>query len=168
MRAPVNVGSQAAPGRSAGSGEWNRPRAARVPRPSWRDDVPAIVPPVAIGVAILLLVAVLLFLLPGFLAGGGAAPAPASPSPVPSSLVGPSPTPEPMPTTEAGATLRTYKVQRGDTLIDIARRFGVELAQLVCINPSLRRDPDNIYFGTVLTIPPGDYICRKPTRQTRG
>ncbi|MFO1540784.1 MAG: LysM peptidoglycan-binding domain-containing protein [Chloroflexota bacterium] len=168
MRAPQGITSQAAPGRSAGSGEWNQPRASRIPRPSWRDDVPAIVPPVAIGGAILLLVAVLLFLLPGFLAGGGGTPAPASPSPVPSAVADPSATPEPLPTTEAGATLRTYKVQRGDNLIDIARRFGVELAQLICINPGLRRDPDTLYFGTTLTIPPGDYVCRKPTRQTRG
>ncbi len=44
-----------------------------------------------------------------------------------------------------------YVVQRGDTLLSIARRFGVTVAQLQAANNIT--NPDRIYPGQVLVIP---------------
>ncbi len=161
VRNPISLRAPArGPGRSAGSGEWNRPRAAAIPRPGRIDALPAIVPPVAIGAAILLLAAVLLFLLPGFLAGGGATPVIASPSPVPSADAAATSAPTAAPSLDPGEELQIYRVKRGDTL--------VELQLLICINPDLRRNPDLLMYGTVITIPPADYVCRRPARGSDG
>lgn len=169
VRNPISFRAPArGPGRSAGSGEWNRPRAAAIPRPGRIDALPPIVPPVAIGAAILLLAAVLLFLLPGFLAGGGATPVIASPSPVPSADAAATAAPTVAPSFGSGEKPVTYKVKRGDTLLDIARIYGVELQLLICINPELRRNPDLLMYGTEITIPPADYVCRKPARGSDG
>ena len=46
---------------------------------------------------------------------------------------------------------RTYAVQRGDTLLSIARRFGVTVKQLQAANNIA--NPDRIYPGQVLVIP---------------
>ena len=51
--------------------------------------------------------------------------------------------------TELG-TGRTYVVQRGDTALSIARRFGITVQQLQVANNS---DPDRIYPGQTLVIP---------------
>ncbi len=50
----------------------------------------------------------------------------------------------------AGQT-RTYAVQRGDTLLSIARRFGLTVKQLQQANNI--SDPDKIYPGQTLVIP---------------
>ena len=57
--------------------------------------------------------------------------------------------------------MKDYRVGRGDTLIDIARRFGLEMDQLLCVNPVLKRNTDFVWVGQVLTIPPKDYTCRR-------
>lgn len=46
---------------------------------------------------------------------------------------------------------QTYVVQKGDTLLSIARRFGVTVAQLQAANNIA--NPDRIYPGQVLVIP---------------
>jgi LysM repeat protein len=46
---------------------------------------------------------------------------------------------------------KTYTVQRGDTLLSIARRFGLTVKQLQAANNI--SNPDRIYPGQVLTIP---------------
>jgi spore coat assembly protein SafA len=46
----------------------------------------------------------------------------------------------------------TYVVQAGDTLSDIAQRFGVSLDALIAANPQIS-DPDRIFPGEVITIP---------------
>lgn len=46
---------------------------------------------------------------------------------------------------------RTYVIQQGDTLLSIARRFGITVQQLQAANNIA--DPDRIYPGQVLTIP---------------
>jgi LysM repeat protein len=50
------------------------------------------------------------------------------------------------------AAQRTYVVQRGDSLVAIARRFGVTLAELVAANGIA--DPDRIFVNQLLRIPP--------------
>lgn len=59
------------------------------------------------------------------------------------------PTPEP---TECppGETI-TYVVQRGDTLYQIGRTYGVTVNQILAANPNI--DPGNLQVGTQLTIP---------------
>jgi spore coat assembly protein SafA len=61
-------------------------------------------------------------------------------------------TSDPEPEPEPGG--RTYTVQRGDTLNNIARRFGVSLANLLRANPQIT-DPDRIFPGQVINIPRG-------------
>jgi LysM repeat protein len=46
---------------------------------------------------------------------------------------------------------KTYVVQRGDTLLSIARRFGLTVKQLQAANNI--SNPDRIYPGQTLTIP---------------
>ena len=66
----------------------------------------------------------------------------------------------------------SYVVQIGDTLTDIAARFGVTLAGVVAANPQIS-DPDQIFPGQVITIPgsspaPGpSYVVRSVTPSPR-
>jgi hypothetical protein len=159
-RAPTSFAPQAGP-RATGSGEWNRTRGSSVPGPSRRDGLPALVAPVAIGAAILLVAAVLIFMLPGFLAGAPAATEP-PPSVAPSlaaATIAPATTEAPP--SEEPEQMRTYEVKRGDTLIDIARRFGLEIDQIACVNSGVKKNTDFVWVGQILTIPPKDYICRR-------
>jgi LysM repeat protein len=65
----------------------------------------------------------------------------------------PSPTPpapaRPQPIAPA---YRTYTVQRGDSLKQIAARYGVSLASIMAINTI--PNPDSLRVGQVLQIPP--------------
>lgn len=47
-----------------------------------------------------------------------------------------------------------YVVQRGDTLISIARRFGTSVQAILTANPIIR-DPNFIFVGQVIIIPTG-------------
>jgi LysM repeat protein len=91
--------------------------------------------------------------------GGGATPTPA-----PTAVATPAPTdifvPSPEPTAEAtqapgpaetAAAGTTYKVKRGDTMWEIAQKFGVTLKALKAANPDV--DPTAMRVGTVLVIP---------------
>ena len=46
----------------------------------------------------------------------------------------------------------TYTVRPGDTLSEIAERFGVSLDALIAANPQIT-DPDRIFPGQVIVIP---------------
>lgn len=46
----------------------------------------------------------------------------------------------------------TYTVKPGDTLSGIAQKFGVTLAKVMEVNPSIT-NPDKIYVGQVIQIP---------------
>jgi LysM repeat protein len=73
------------------------------------------------------------------------APPPATPVPTPTPLVTPAPKPDP--------TSQTYRIRSGDTLLLIAQRFGLTLAQLMAANPTIS-DPNRIRVGQVIVIPP--------------
>lgn len=47
----------------------------------------------------------------------------------------------------------TYTVQKGDTLLKIASKFGTTVAKLQAANGVILSDPDRIQIGWVLTIP---------------
>ena len=59
------------------------------------------------------------------------------------------PIPAPPPPPDLGIT---YIVQPGDTLFNIARQFGVPLADLIAANPQIA-DPNLIFPGQIIIIP---------------
>ena len=68
-----------------------------------------------------------------------------------------SPHPQPPATTARGtptptATAITYVVQPGDSLANIAARFGVSIDAIVAANPGI--DPNRMNVGQTLIIPP--------------
>lgn len=73
-------------------------------------------------------------------------PATPSPTPTPFPSSTPTPTPSPSPTPP-----RTYVVQKGDTLNEIATRFGVSVRDLMECNGIT--DPTKLQIGQVLIIP---------------
>jgi len=68
-------------------------------------------------------------------------PGPTTPAPAPA------PAPRPV-----GPSYRTYVVQRGDILKQIAARYGVSMASILALNTI--PNPDSLTIGQVLTIPP--------------
>ncbi len=68
-----------------------------------------------------------------------------------SSIIIPEPdNPSPEPEPETGGTI-TYTVQRGDTLSEIAERYGTTVSSIVSLNPIIK-NPNLIYPGWQLTI----------------
>lgn len=59
-----------------------------------------------------------------------------------------------IPASTPGPVSKTYIIQPGDTLIAIARRYGITLSQLLAANPQLT-DPSRIFPGQRLNIPQG-------------
>jgi murein DD-endopeptidase MepM/ murein hydrolase activator NlpD len=57
-----------------------------------------------------------------------------------------------------------YIVQRGDTLFSIARRSGVSVAEIQQAN--CIPDPNTIYYGQVLIVPPGSAAAATPVGGT--
>ena len=69
------------------------------------------------------------------------------------------PTPPPQQPAAAGATAAprgvvTYIVEPGDTVFDLARRFGITPDTILSANPSLAGNPDLLKLGQELTILP--------------
>jgi LysM repeat protein len=96
--------------------------------------------------------------------GGGASPTPGPTpeltpeptdiyveSPEPSETAEPPATEEPPPTAEPTAARKTYKVKAGDTMWEIAQKFGISVAALKKANPKV--DPYKMRVGTILVIP---------------
>lgn len=50
--------------------------------------------------------------------------------------------------------MKTYYVAAGDTLSEIAAKFGVDLQKIIAVNSI--KDPDKIYIGQAITIPEKD------------
>lgn len=73
------------------------------------------------------------------------------------------PTAAPLPTATPRPT--SYRVRPGDTLIAIAKRFGLSLAQLTHANPSIT-DPNAIRIGAVIVIPPRNASTGLPLSAT--
>jgi LysM repeat protein len=97
----------------------------------------------ALGIA-----ALALFFLPAFLGVGGGDD---GASPTPSASVAPSATPEPTP--EPEPTPQVYVIEKGDTLLKIAKRYGVTLEALLAANKDTIKNPDKIKVGDEIIIP---------------
>jgi LysM repeat protein len=76
----------------------------------------------------------------------GAGSAPAAPS-----TGAPSSAPPAAPPANAGQAA-TYVIQRGDRLINVARKFNVSLAAVLAVNPGL--DANRIFAGQTINLPP--------------
>jgi len=127
-------------------------RQAAYPTRRTRVGLPALT---GVGIAAVLLgiAAIALFALPGLLRNNGSA-SPGStqgPGASPSIVAGGSPSASPAPSPTPAASL--YIVQPGDTLSEIAARFGIPLAQLIEANAERLPDPNNLQIGDELIIP---------------
>ena len=143
------------PVKKRGDGEWSQPRRFEAYPTIGRRMRIGEISPVLVGAFVLAVVALLLFLLPGFLSGGGVT-APRV-TPTPSITASPAPTPTPAPTPQ------TYVVKQGDTLSKIAPKLGVTIDQIACYNHLTGKQIDSLSIGQVLLIPPVDYECPAPT-----
>ncbi|HEY6570268.1 MAG TPA: LysM domain-containing protein [Candidatus Limnocylindrales bacterium] len=102
-------------------------------------------------------------------------PPPPTPGPTPTAPPTPTPTPGP-PTPTPGPTFRLYKVQRGDTLTRVARRFKTSTRSLSYWNrekyptldpESARYRPDRLELGWVLqVIPNKEYVAPEDDGET--
>lgn len=122
---------------------WETPRRFEAyPTLRTRVGIPR-VPTIALAIVALLAAALLLFVLPSFLAGPTSTPTP-TPS---SSVASDAPiTPEPSPTPQV------YVIVAGDTISKIARQFDITPEELLAANPQVT-NPNRIKVGDELTIP---------------
>jgi hypothetical protein len=134
-----------------GSSDWARPRRfGAYPTLGRRVRLRGI-SPLVVGVFALMIAALVLFLLPGFLSGlGGAANQSVRPSgSALASLAAATPRPAPTP--------KSYTVKKGDVLGTIAKSSGLTVAQIVCFNGL--KNANVLSIGQVLLLPPVDYTC---------
>ncbi len=126
---------------------WEPPRRYEAyPTLRIRSGLPSI-PPAALALVALVLAAVVLFLLPGFLAGPSSPPAGSGSPSTSASGAGSA-----APTTPAAPTPVVYVVKTGDTLTSIARKYGLTVDDLLAANPQIK-DPNKIKVGDQITIP---------------
>jgi LysM repeat protein len=107
-------------------------------------------PPILVALVALLLAALILFLLPGFLGLGGPQ---AGASPTHAALSSSGPLGSVVPTAIPAATQQLYTVQSGDTMSRIATKFHVPLATLVEANKTNIPDPNKLKIGDQVIIP---------------
>jgi hypothetical protein len=62
-----------------------------------------------------------------------------------------------------GGCAETYTVRRGDTLRRIAQEMGISYDALVAANLGRITNPDWLYVGEVLCLPPAPSDCQQPT-----
>jgi LysM repeat protein len=148
---PPRIDLQARPSKGKGkdgSADWARPKRFEAYPTLGRRIRLRGISPVLVGLFALMIAALVLFLLPGFLSGRGAGSASVKPSVV--ATVGePTPTPAPTP--------QTYTVKGGDTLSGIAKSFGLTAEQVACFNNI--KVTSILQIKQVLRIPPADYTC---------
>lgn len=126
---------------------WERPRRFEAyPTLKTRLGLPAI-PRVGVAVLALLVAALVLFLVPFILRPGG---------PGGGAVVTPSPFAQPSvssaPSEQAAATPQTYVVKPGDTLLKIAKKFGLSVNDLLAANKQIK-NANKIAVGDELIIP---------------
>ena len=106
-------------------------------------------PRVAVLAGALAIAALALFMLPwllGFGGGGGAGSSPSPSGPRSSAIATAAVTAAPAP------SQRTYTIKNKDTLLKVAKSFGITLEQLLAANPQIT-NPNVIGLGQVIVIP---------------
>ena len=139
--------SSARRGPIVGGPAWERPRRFEAyPTLKTRMGLPAL-PRAGVAALALLVAAIVLFSLPFLLhlggGGGGAAITPAT-SVEPSVSAAPTEAP--------AATPQTYVIKSGDTLLKIAKKFGLTVDELLAANKQIK-NPNKIAVGDELIIP---------------
>ena len=107
------------------------------------------IPRIAIWAGALGVAALALFFLPALLGVGGGGTG-ASPSPSGTAVVA---TASPDPTASPQPTQQTYILKSGDTLLKVAKKFGLTLDQLVAANKDTIKNPDKVKVGQEIIIP---------------
>jgi hypothetical protein len=164
VHASSAVGPQARPSsRSTGSREWEGPRRFEAYAATQGRRLPMGVL-VGGGAAVLAVLLLGVFLLPGMLMGSGPAatttPAPTTETAVVAATQVPTdPTTAPERTGQPEKTPKpkTYTVKTGDTLIKIAKRHKTTVAKIQCLNHI--KNANNVAVGRTLTIPPKGFRC---------
>ena len=59
--------------------------------------------------------------------------------------------------------IRLYTVEKGDTVLAIAERFGLRPETVQWANPKVARNPDRLQIGDELSIPPVDGVLHAVT-----
>ncbi|HEX2754362.1 MAG TPA: LysM domain-containing protein [Candidatus Limnocylindrales bacterium] len=129
--------------------DWEQPRRYEAyPTIKARVGLPAV--PRIVGVAALVAVlALALFFLPGMLNIGGGT---ATPGGSPGASLRPGPSVSLAPTEQPAATPIIYTIKHGDVLSKIAAAHGITLEQLMAANPTIK-NPNKISEGQQITIP---------------
>jgi len=132
--------------RDAAGPAWERPRRFEAyPTLKTRVGLPS-VPRIALAALALLVAAGILFALPFLLRLGGTGGAAASPTPTVAPSVSLAPTEPPAPTAQV------YVVKQGDTMLKIAKKFGLSVEELLAANKQIK-NPNKISIGDELNIP---------------
>ena len=136
IRRPARIDADAPP--------WESPRRFEAyPTLRTRVGLPR-VPGIILAIVALAAAALLVFILPSFLAAPGPT---ATPTPSVTATASPgAPTAEPLPTGQV------YVVVARDTILRIARKFGVSVEDLLAANPQIK-NPDKINAGDQINIP---------------
>ncbi len=128
---------------------WERPRRNEAyPTLKTRIGLPSI-PRVAVAALALVVAAVVLFSAPFVFHLGGDSGGGTLVTPAPSASGGLAST---VPTVAPAATDRIYVVKSGDTLLKIAKKFGITVDQLIAANKQIK-NPNKIGVGAELKIP---------------
>jgi hypothetical protein len=129
--------------------DWERPRRYEAyPAIKTRVGLPAV--PRVLGLfGLVIVLALALFFLPGILNLGGSSGSPGSSA---GSSSPPGPSVSLVPTVPPAPTPIVYTIKHNDTLVKIAKAYGVTIEQLRAANPSIK-DPNKISEGQQITIP---------------
>jgi hypothetical protein len=143
--------------------DWERPRRYEAyPTIRSRVGLPA-VPRILGLVALVAVLALALFFLPGILNLGGSAGTPSSSQRASSA---PGPSASLTPTTPPAPTPGVYTIKKGETLSKIATAHGITIEELLAANPSIK-NPNRISEGQQIVIPvpseaPPDEVGESP------
>jgi hypothetical protein len=139
---------------------WERPaRLEAYPTLRSRRMPNIALPPILVALVALLLAALILFLLPGFLGLGGPQ---AGASPTPATQASGGPLGSVVPTLIPAATQQIYVAKSGDTMSKIANKFHVPLATLVEANKTNIPDPNRLKIGDQVIIPSASAPAASP------
>jgi LysM domain len=132
--------------RDADGPSWERPRRYEAyPTLKTRIGLPS-VPRLGLAALAILVAAGILFVVPFLLRSGDQAGALATPSPSSQPSASVAPTASPVPTAQV------YIVKSGDTLLKIAKKFGLTIDQVLAANKQIK-NPNKIQPGDEITIP---------------